>query len=69
MNLFTTGLDEPMCSNVEMQQPVDLQAAMSLARVFEHRASAPTSTSPHSAMRHISPVSSGELAHRTFNGI
>jgi hypothetical protein len=28
MNLFTAGLGEPMCSDVEMQQPSDLQAAM-----------------------------------------
>jgi hypothetical protein len=43
MNLFTAGLGEPMTSNVEMQKPNDLQAAMSLTRAFEHRASAATS--------------------------
>jgi hypothetical protein len=44
MNLFTAGLGEPMTSDVEMQRPEDLQAAMSLARAFERRASvaAPT---------------------------
>jgi hypothetical protein len=40
MNLFTTGLGEPMTSDVEMQRPADLQAAMSLARAFERRATA-----------------------------
>jgi hypothetical protein len=35
MNLFTTGLGEPMTSDVEMQWPEDLQAAMSLALAFE----------------------------------
>jgi hypothetical protein len=40
MNLFTAGLGEPMTSDVEMQRPNDLQAAMSLARAFERRASA-----------------------------
>jgi hypothetical protein len=39
MNLFTTGLDEPMTSDVEMQRPEDLQSTMSLARAFERRAS------------------------------
>jgi hypothetical protein len=39
MNLFTAGLGEPMTSDVEMQRPIDLQAAMSLERAFEHRAS------------------------------
>jgi hypothetical protein len=28
MNLFTARLGEPMCSDVEMQRPSDLQAAM-----------------------------------------
>jgi hypothetical protein len=40
MNLFTAGLGEPMSSDVEMQRPADLQAAMSLARAFERRAGA-----------------------------
>jgi hypothetical protein len=40
MNLFTTGLGEPMTSDVEMQRPNDLQAAMSLARAFERHARA-----------------------------
>jgi hypothetical protein len=44
MNLFTVGLGEPMTSDVEMQRPQDLQAAMSLARAFERRASAATVT-------------------------
>jgi hypothetical protein len=39
MNLFTAGLGEPMTLDVEMQRPEDLQAAMSLARAFERRAS------------------------------
>jgi hypothetical protein len=30
MNLFMVGLVEPMCSNIEMQRPADLQATMSL---------------------------------------
>jgi hypothetical protein len=38
MNLFTAGLGEPMTSDVEMQQPADLQFAMSLARAFERHA-------------------------------
>jgi hypothetical protein len=38
MNLFTAGLGEPMTSDVEMQQPADLQFPMSLARAFERRA-------------------------------
>jgi hypothetical protein len=45
MNLFTAGLGEPMTSDVEMQKPGDLQATMSLARAFEHRASAANSAS------------------------
>jgi hypothetical protein len=44
MNLFTADLGEPMRSNVEMQQSADLQNAMSLARAFERRSSAPTTT-------------------------
>jgi hypothetical protein len=44
MNLFTTGLGEPMTSDVKMQRPVDLQFAMSLAQAFEHRASITTPT-------------------------
>jgi hypothetical protein len=35
MNLFTTGLGESMSSDVKIQWPADLQAAMSLARAFE----------------------------------
>jgi hypothetical protein len=35
MNLFTAGLGEPMTSDVEMQQPANLQFTMSLARAFE----------------------------------
>jgi hypothetical protein len=42
MNLFTTGLGEPMTSDVEMQHPDDLQSAMSMARAFECRASVAT---------------------------
>jgi hypothetical protein len=42
MNLFTTGLGEPMTSDVEMQYPDDLQSAMSMARAFECRASVAT---------------------------
>jgi hypothetical protein len=39
MNLFATGLGEPMRCNVEMQCPTDLQDAMSLAYAFEWRSS------------------------------
>jgi hypothetical protein len=35
MNLFIAGLGEPMSSDVEMQRPAALQAALSLARAFE----------------------------------
>jgi hypothetical protein len=35
MNLFIAGLGEPMSSDVEMQRPADLQAALSLAQAFE----------------------------------
>jgi hypothetical protein len=70
MNLFTAGLSDPMCSNIEMQWPVDLQITMSLVRAFQRRTGAPTSTPLHSATRHVSPISSGgQLAHRTFSGI
>jgi hypothetical protein len=43
MNLFTTGLVEPMTSDLEMQKPNDLQAAMILARAFERCTSATVS--------------------------
>jgi hypothetical protein len=39
MNMFKADLSEPMTSDVEMQQPVDLQAAMNLPRVFKQRVS------------------------------
>jgi hypothetical protein len=45
MNLFTAGLGELMSSDVEMQRPANLQAAMSLAQAFERRARAATAVS------------------------
>jgi hypothetical protein len=44
MNMFTTELGEPMTSDVEMQQLMDLQAAMCLACAFEHCASVAVQT-------------------------
>jgi hypothetical protein len=57
MNLFTTGLGEPMTSDVEMQRPNDLQAAMSLARAFEHHARAATRV-PYRARPTVSTMGS-----------
>jgi hypothetical protein len=37
INLFTSGLMEPIKTDVELQHPVSLQLAMSLARAFEKR--------------------------------
>jgi hypothetical protein len=54
MNLFTAGLDEPMSSDVEMQRPTDLQAAMSLARAFERRAGAAAAVSSLTGGRSMS---------------
>jgi hypothetical protein len=45
MNLFIAGLGEPMSSDVEMQRPADLQAAMSLTQAFERRAGAASAVS------------------------
>jgi hypothetical protein len=39
MNLFTVSLAKSMTSDVETQRPMDLHAAMSLARAFERCAS------------------------------
>jgi hypothetical protein len=51
MNLFTASLGEPMTSDVEMQKPGDIQAAMSLARAFERHASVANSTSTSTLTR------------------
>lgn len=37
VNLLTTGLGKPLSIDVELQNPADLQAAMSLARSYEQR--------------------------------
>jgi hypothetical protein len=61
MNLFTPGLGEPMTSDVEMQRPADLQAAMSLARAFERRdtaAATPPTQAPRSQYRPHLPTTS-----------
>jgi hypothetical protein len=61
MNLSTTGLGEPMTSDVEMQRAADLQAAMSLARAFECRATAaatPPTQAPWSQYRPRLPTTS-----------
>lgn len=39
INLFMTGLGWPVCIDVELQAPTNLQAAMSLARAYEQRVS------------------------------
>jgi hypothetical protein len=61
MNLFTASLGEPMTSDVEMQRPNDLQAVMSLARAFKHRAStvvSPNVAIPMRAPYHPKPAAS-----------
>jgi hypothetical protein len=35
VNMFTTGLGEPLWTDVELQSPTQLQTAMSLARAYE----------------------------------
>ncbi|WVZ51236.1 hypothetical protein U9M48_002397 [Paspalum notatum var. saurae] len=37
IDLFTTGLGQPLVSDVEMQWPANLQTAMSMARAYERR--------------------------------
>jgi hypothetical protein len=37
VNMFTTGLGEPLRTDVELQSPTQLQTAMSLARAYERR--------------------------------
>jgi hypothetical protein len=59
MNLFTAGLGEPMTSDVEMQRSADLQAAMSLARAFERRASVAVQTPASRYMPHSRGPASG----------
>jgi hypothetical protein len=62
MNLFTAGLSEPMTSDVEMQRPADLQAAMSLARAFERRANVAVQTpTPRYTPHSHSPASGGSI--------
>lgn len=40
INFFTAGLGEPLKTDVELQAPINLQTAMSLARAYEARNSA-----------------------------
>lgn len=62
VDLFTSGLGQPLCSDVEMQRPASLQTAMSLARAFEKRAAeaarAVSSTAPRSGTRQRPPAPS-----------
>jgi hypothetical protein len=37
IDLFTSGLGQPLASDVELQRPANLQTAMSLARAYERR--------------------------------
>jgi hypothetical protein len=37
IDLYTDGLGQPLASDVELQQPIDLQQAKSLAWAYEHR--------------------------------
>jgi len=46
VQLFTGGLPDSLRIDVELQAPMDLQKAMSLARAFERRATAPTTPTP-----------------------
>ena len=46
VQLFTGGLPDSLRIDVELQAPMDLQKAMSLARAFERRATAPTAPTP-----------------------
>jgi hypothetical protein len=68
MNLFTTGLGEPMTSDVEMQQPADLQAAMSLAWAFERRATAVATPPTRTHQRIGHPVCCGLCREHFFSG-
>ncbi|XP_014660203.2 uncharacterized protein LOC106804166 [Setaria italica] len=55
IDLFTSGLGQPLSSDVEMQRPSNLQTAMSLARAFELRSkeaerainATPSRSTPH----------------------
>jgi hypothetical protein len=37
VNIYTAGLLKPLKTNVELQNPTDMEMAMSLARVYERR--------------------------------
>lgn len=43
IDLFTSGLGQPLAHDVELQHPANLQTAMSLARAYEQREVASTS--------------------------
>ena len=62
VDLFTSGLGQPLCSDVEMQRPASLQTAMSFARAFEKRAAdaagAVSSTTPRPGTRQRPPAPS-----------
>lgn len=62
IDLYTGGLGQPLASDVEMQHPVDLQQAMSLARAYEQRqveaSAVNSSTAPKSSTRRAT-VSTG----------
>ena len=67
IDLYTGGLGQPLTSDVELQHPVDLQHAMSLARAYEQRqvevstvnSSAAPKGSSHRAFASATPAASG----------
>uniref|UniRef100_A0A0A9HQ49 Retrotransposon gag domain-containing protein n=1 Tax=Arundo donax TaxID=35708 RepID=A0A0A9HQ49_ARUDO len=60
IDLFTSGLGQPLGSDIEMQRPFNLQMAMSLARTFERR-HAVSEVEPKGVQAHTTSRSSGYL--------
>jgi hypothetical protein len=60
IDLYTGGLGQPLASDVELQHPVNLHQAMSLARAYEQRrleASTVNSSAPPKSTTHHASVS------------
>jgi hypothetical protein len=51
INIFTTGLRDPLKTNVELQQPATLEDAMALARAYENWLAMPNDAAGHSGSR------------------
>jgi hypothetical protein len=51
INIFTAGLHDPLKIDVELEQPMTLEEAMTLARAYEHRLAIVADTTTPSGSR------------------